>query len=74
MLVENRPRRQVRGEAIRAEQGKLPIFPAHDRPVPGRRGTLRGTVMLPHPERHWMGRPRVDELVEQAIRHSPMPA
>ena len=44
LLVENRPRQQARGEAIRAEQGQLLIFPVHERPVPGKRGMLRAAM------------------------------
>ena len=41
LLVEQRPRAQSRGEAIRAEQGDLLIFPNAHRPTEGKRGTLR---------------------------------
>lgn len=41
LLVEQRPRAQSRGEAIRAEQGDLLIFPNAHRPTQGKRGTLR---------------------------------
>ncbi len=44
LLVENRPRQQARGEAIRAEQGQLLIFPVHERPGPGKRGMLRAAM------------------------------
>ena len=44
LLLENRPRQQARGEAIPAEQGELLIFPVFERPVPGKRGTLRAAM------------------------------
>lgn len=44
LLVENRPRRQARGEAIAAEQGELLIFPVYERPVAGKRGILKAAM------------------------------
>ena len=44
MLVENRPRQQALGESILAAQGELLIFPVHERPVRGARGTLRASM------------------------------
>ena len=44
LLVENRPRRQARGEAIVAEQGELLIFPVYERPVTGKRGVLKAAM------------------------------
>ncbi len=41
LLVENRPRAQSRGEALRLTQGELLIFPNSDRPARGVRGTVR---------------------------------
>ena len=38
LLVEQRPRAQSRGEAIRCEQGEMILFPVRDRPVRGTRG------------------------------------
>ncbi len=44
LLLEQRPRAQSRGEAIRAEQGELVIFPNADRPTQGVRGVVRTTL------------------------------
>lgn len=44
LLVEQRPRSQLRGEAIPAERGALLIFPSASRPVVGQRGILRATI------------------------------
>ncbi len=60
LLVENRPRRQARGEAIAAEQGELLIFPVYERPVAGKRGVLtaamrHGVSRLPKGERYAQG-------------------
>lgn len=41
LLVEQRPRMQSRGEAIRLEAGQAIFFPNSQRPVQGRKGTLR---------------------------------
>jgi hypothetical protein len=38
LLIEQRPRMQSRGEAIRCEQGELIIFPVRYRPAQGSRG------------------------------------
>jgi hypothetical protein len=46
LLVEQRPRAQSRGEAIRGEQGELVIFPTRYRPVRGARGYYR--VVMRH--------------------------
>ena len=55
LLVENRPRQQARGEAIAAELGELLIFPVNERPVAGKRGTLRAAM------RHGVSRIRTGE-------------
>jgi hypothetical protein len=44
LLVEQRPRSQARAEAIAPAQGELLVFPVAERPVPGRRGTLRASM------------------------------
>jgi hypothetical protein len=44
LLVEQRPRSQLRGESIEGAQGEVLIFPVSHRPVQGRRGTLRATM------------------------------
>ena len=44
LLVEQMPRTQLRGDAINPRRGDMVIFPAADRPVPGRRGFLRASV------------------------------
>lgn len=41
LLVEQRPRAQSRGEAIRCGQGEMIIFPVRDRPVRGSHGYYR---------------------------------
>ena len=41
LLLEQRPRAQSRGEALRLAQGELLIFPNADRPTQGVRGTVR---------------------------------
>jgi hypothetical protein len=41
MLVEQRPRRQSRGEVVTLRQGEAVIFAVHQRPVPGKRGFYR---------------------------------
>ncbi len=46
LLVEQRPRAQSRGEAIRGEQGEAVIFPTRYRPVRGARGHYR--VVMRH--------------------------
>lgn len=60
LLVENRPRQQARGEAVPAERGEMLIFPVHERPVPGKRGTIRATIRhgvstIHHGERYALG-------------------
>ncbi len=55
LLVENRPRQQARGEAVTAEQGELVIFPVFERPVAGKRGSLRAAM------RHGVSRVRSGE-------------
>lgn len=55
LLVEQRPRAQSRGEAIRADQGALLVFPNAERPVEGARGTLRTSL------RHGVSRVRWGE-------------
>ena len=44
LLVEQRPRRQSRGEAVVLEQGQFIIFPNQLRPVAGTRGDYRVKV------------------------------
>lgn len=44
LLVEQRPRRQSRGEAIVLEQGRFVVFPNQLRPVEGKRGDHRVRV------------------------------
>jgi hypothetical protein len=44
LLVEQVPRTQLRGDAITPRRGDMVIFPAADRPVPGRRGFLRASI------------------------------
>ncbi len=41
LLLEQRPRAQSRGEAIRMERGELLVFPNADRPTQGKRGVVR---------------------------------
>ncbi len=60
LLVEQRPRRQSRGEAVGLGQGEAVIFAVRDRPVAGMRGYHRavmrhgvGTVL--RGERHTLG-------------------
>ncbi|MBW2281274.1 MAG: 2OG-Fe(II) oxygenase [Deltaproteobacteria bacterium] len=44
LLVEQRPRAQSRGESIALERGELLFFPNALRPLPSKRGPVRGTV------------------------------
>lgn len=44
LLVEQRPRAQSRGEAIRTEQGEVVIFTTRHRPVAGTRGYFRTSM------------------------------
>jgi hypothetical protein len=44
LLVEQRPRQQSRGEAIRLNQGEAVIFAVRERPVQGSRGYYRATM------------------------------
>jgi hypothetical protein len=44
LLVEQRPRRQSRGEAVVLEQGQFIVFPNQSRPVSGTRGDYRVKV------------------------------
>ena len=44
LLVEQRPRRQSRGEAVVLEQGRFIVFPNQVRPVEGTRGDYRVQV------------------------------
>ncbi|MEM7213347.1 MAG: 2OG-Fe(II) oxygenase [Pseudomonadota bacterium] len=60
LLLEQRPRAQSRGEAIRMERGELLIFPNADRPTRGKRGTVRtnmkhGVSRVSWGERHVLG-------------------
>ncbi len=44
MLVEQRPRRQSKGEIVPLNQGDAVIFPVNHRPVAGSRGYYRATM------------------------------
>ena len=44
LLVEQRPRAQSRGEAMRTEQGEIIIFTTRHRPVAGARGYFRAAM------------------------------
>jgi hypothetical protein len=44
LLVENRPRQQAIGTALALRQGEMLVFPTFERPVPGKRSTLRAQV------------------------------
>jgi uncharacterized protein len=60
LLTEQRPRMQSRGEAVRLERGEAIVFPNAERPVRGRRGTLRaqvrhGVSRLARGERYTLG-------------------
>ena len=44
LLVEQRPRRQSKGEVVALRQGDAVIFPVHHRPVAGSRGYYRVTM------------------------------
>jgi uncharacterized protein len=55
LLVENRPRRQARGEAVRLAQGEAVLFPTWERPVRGARGWIRAEM------RHGVSRIRSGE-------------
>jgi hypothetical protein len=44
LLVEQRPRKQSRGEAVVLEQGQFILFPNQIRPAPGHRGDYRVNV------------------------------
>ena len=44
LLVEQRPRAQSRGESIALERGQLLFFPNALRPLPAKRGPVRGAV------------------------------
>ena len=44
VLVENRPRQQARATVLAPNKGDLIIFPVADRPVQGKRGTLRANM------------------------------
>lgn len=60
VLVENRPRRQSRCEAVRAPQGAITILPVRDRPRLGPRGVYRtqlrhGVSSIERGERRTLG-------------------
>lgn len=55
LLVENRPRQQSRGEAVRLARGEAIIFPVNERPVPSKRGLSRAQM------RHGVSRVRSGE-------------
>jgi hypothetical protein len=44
LLIEQRPRRQSRGEVVPLRQGDAVIFPVNHRPVAGSRGYYRATM------------------------------
>ncbi len=44
VLMENRPRQQSRAMVLNPNRGDLIIFPVSERPVQGKRGTLRATM------------------------------
>ena len=44
LLIEQRPRRQSRGEVVPLRQGDAVIFPVNHRPVAGARGHYRATM------------------------------
>jgi uncharacterized protein len=44
LLVEQRARQQSRGDVVRLGQGDAVVFPTRERPVEGRRGTLRAEL------------------------------
>ena len=44
MLIEQRPRRQSKGEVVPLGQGDAVIFPVNHRPVAGARGHYRVTM------------------------------
>jgi len=44
LLVEQRPRAQSIGHAMRPGQGELVVFPTRERPAAGRRGPYRCQV------------------------------
>jgi uncharacterized protein len=44
LLVENRPRMQSRGTAIRLARGEGVVFPCRERPIQGTRGTYRAAT------------------------------
>jgi hypothetical protein len=44
LLVEQRPRRQSKGEVVPLRQGDAVLFPVNHRPVPGARGYYRVTM------------------------------
>lgn len=55
LLVENRPRRQARGEAVRLGRGEAVLFPTWERPARGARGWIRAEM------RHGVSRVRSGE-------------
>jgi hypothetical protein len=44
LLVENRPREQAIGTAVALERGQMIVFPVHERPAAGKRGSMRVEV------------------------------
>ena len=60
LLVEQRPRAQSRGTALRPKRGEMLIFPVSARPTQGVRGTLRvnlrhGVSRISRGSRHTLG-------------------
>jgi hypothetical protein len=61
MLVEQRPRRQSRGEVVRLDQGEAVIFAVNQRPVRGTRGYYRVNM------RHGVSRLRAGQRLTLGI-------
>ena len=60
LLVEQRPRAQSIGTALRPKRGEMLIFPVSARPTQGKRGTLRvnlrhGVSRVTQGSRHTLG-------------------
>jgi hypothetical protein len=61
LLVEQRPRRQSKGEVVALRQGDAVVFPVNHRPVTGARGDYRATM------RHGVSRVRSGERLTLGI-------